>query len=132
MICLKRASGIYGQEYKNLSDFWGDSLYREVIADSRIVINLASKEYSKCIERYLQPGDRYITCVFGELEGNKVIQKGVYAKMARGEMVRFMAGIQAEKPGQIKDFNWSGYLYDEGRSSDIEYVFIRTVVLGKG
>ena len=39
--------------HKNLYDFWGDSLYREVICDSRIVINLASKEYSKCVERYL-------------------------------------------------------------------------------
>ena len=118
--------------HKNLYDFWGDDLYREVMDDSRVLINLASKEYSKCIEKYLQPGDRYITCVFGEPAGGKIIQKGVYAKMARGEMVRFMAGIQAEKPEQIKDFNWSGYLYDEGRSSDIEYVFIRTVVLGKG
>ena len=82
--------------YKNLYDFWGDSLYHEVIGDSRTIINLASKEYSKCIEKYLQPEDRYITCVFGELEGDKVVQKGVYAKMARGEMVRFMAGQEAE------------------------------------
>lgn len=126
--------------HKNLYDFWGDSLYREVIGDpkglasrrSRIVINLASKEYSKCIERYLQPGDRYITCVFGELEGDKVVQKGVYAKMARGEMVRYIAGIHADSPEQMKNFNWSGYHYDEDRSSDSEYVFIRTEVPGKG
>ena len=55
----------------------------------------------------------------------KVVQKGVYAKMARGEMVRFMAGIQAEKPEQIKNFDWSGYQFDEGRSSEMEYVFVR-------
>jgi len=115
---------------KNLYDFWGASLYREVIDDSRIIVNLASKEYSRCIEKYLRPDDRYITCIFGELEGNKVVQKGVYAKMARGEMVRFMAGIQAETPEQIKAFNWSGYHYDEDRSSDNEYVFIRTEVPG--
>ena len=119
--------------HKNLYEFWGDSLYREVIGDSkilaarrnRIIINLASKEYSKCIEKYLQPDDRYITCVFGELEGDKVVQKGVYAKMARGEMVRFMAGIHAETPLQMKDFNWSGYRFDEERSTDTEYVFLR-------
>ena len=70
---------------------------------SRIIINLASKEYSKCIEKYLQPDDRYITCVFGEFEGDKVVQKGVYAKMARGEMVRFMVGIHAETPLRLKD-----------------------------
>jgi cytoplasmic iron level regulating protein YaaA (DUF328/UPF0246 family) len=100
------------------------------VSDSRIIVNLASKEYSRCIEKYLRPDDRYITCIFGELEGNKVVQKGVYAKMARGEMVRFMAGIQAETPEQIKTFNWSGYHYDEDRSSDNEYVFIRTAVPG--
>ena len=117
--------------HKNLYDFWGDSLYREVVCDSRIVINLASKEYSKCIEKYLQPDDRYITCIFGELEGDKVVQKGVYAKMARGEMVRFMAGIHAEAPEQMKDFNWSGYRFAGDRSSNQEYVFIRTVIPGK-
>ena len=118
--------------HKNLYEFWGDSLYRETIDDSRIIINLASKEYSRCIEKYLQPEDRYITCVFGELDGDKVVQKGVYAKMARGEMVRFMAGINAETPEQIKDFDWSNYHYDRDRSSDHEYVFIRTEVPGKG
>lgn len=69
--------------------------------------------------------DRCITCVFGELVNGKVVQKGVYAKTARGEMVRFMAGIQAEKPEQIKNFDWSGYQFDEGRSSEMEYVFVR-------
>ena len=114
--------------HKNLYDFWGDSLYQEVIDESRILINLASKEYSKCIEKYLRPEDRYITCVFGELTGGRVVQKGVYAKMARGEMVRFMAGIHAEEPEQIKAFDWSGYHFDEDRSSADEYVFIRTEI----
>ena len=114
--------------HKNLYDFWGDSLYREVMDESRILINLASKEYSKCIEKYLGPSDRYITCIFGETEGGRVVQKGVYAKMARGEMVRFMAGIHAETAEQMKDFNWSGYQFDDVRSTDREYVFVRTKI----
>ena len=117
--------------HKNLYDFWGDDLYREVMDDSRVLINLASKEYSKCIEKYLQPGDCYITCIFGEPEGGKIVQKGVYAKMARGEMVRFMAGIQAEEPEQIKAFNSGGYRFDEGRSSGTEYVFLRSEIPGR-
>ena len=117
--------------HKNLYDFWGDNLYREVLDDSRIIINLASKEYSKCIEKYLHPEDRYITCIFGEPDGDKIVQKGVYAKMARGEMVRFMAGIHAERPEQMKDFNWSGYHFDDDRSSDHEYFFVRTEIPGK-
>ena len=111
--------------FRNLYEFWGEDLYREVMDESRVLVNLASKEYSKCIEKYLKPGDRYITCIFGEPEGDKIVQKGVYAKMARGEMVRFMAGIQAETPEQMKDFSWSGYRFEEERSSETEYVFVR-------
>ena len=78
-----------------------------------------------------QNAERFITCVFGEVHAGKVVQKGVYAKMARGEMVRFMAGIRTEEPEQIKTFNWSGYQFDESRSSDTEYVFIRKEIPGK-
>ena len=109
----------------NLYDFWGNSLYRETIDDSHVVINLASKEYSKAIEKHLGPRDVYITCVFGELQEDKVVQKGVYVKMARGEMVRYMASINAQAPEQLKGFDWSGYLFDETRSTAAEYVFVR-------
>ena len=117
--------------HKNLYEFWGDTLYREVRDDSRVLINLASMEYARCIERYLQPEDRYITCVFGEPEGERIVQKGVYAKMARGEMVRFLAGLRAETPEQLKSFDWSGYRFEEARSSESEYVFLRRSVPGK-
>lgn len=117
--------------YRNLYDFWGDSLYREVVDESRIIVNLASKEYSKCIEKYLQPDDRFITCVFGELDGEKIVQKGVYAKMARGEMVRFMATNAITKPEEIKAFDWSGYHFREDLSSENEFIFIRTEIPGK-
>lgn len=118
--------------YKNLYAFWGDKIYREVMDDSRTVINLASKEYSKCVESYLQPEDRFITCVFGEIAGTdkrsgkpKIVQKGVYAKMARGEMVRFMAVNDIRNPEKVKDFDWSGYSFREDLSSETEYVFIK-------
>ena len=111
--------------FSNLYDFWGDSLYREVIDESHIIVNLASKEYSKAIEKYLQPTDTYITCVFGELAGGKVVQKGVYAKMARGEMVRFLASVQASELEQIEQFTWSDYAFDEARSTDTSFVFVR-------
>ncbi len=61
----------------------------------------------------------------GEIEGGRIVQKGVYAKMARGEMVRFMASLQIEEPEKIKAFDRGGYRFDEGRSSEKEYVFIK-------
>lgn len=114
--------------YRSLYEFWGGLLYREVIDNSRIILNLASAQYAKCIEKYLQPGDRYITFIFGETEqGNEeeVVQKGVYCKMARGEMVRFLAEKGADIPEQAKEFRWSGYSFDERRSDECNYYFVR-------
>lgn len=115
----------------DLYEFWGRRLYEEVIDDSRVIINLASKEYSKCIEKYLKPEDHYITVVFGELSdgaekaSKKVVQKGTLAKMARGEMVRFMAEKNVKEPEGMKAFDRLGYTYFEELSSDTKYVFIK-------
>lgn len=109
----------------DLYEFWGKSLYEETMDESGIIINLASKEYSRCIEKYLQAGDIYITCVFGELDGGRVKQKGTYAKMARGEMVRFMAENQIDSPEGLKSFDRLQYSFSSKMSTDKEYVFIR-------
>lgn len=110
---------------KDLYDYWGGKLYEEVVDDSRIIINLASKEYSKCVEKYLKEKDLYITCIFAEPAGGKVVQKGTYAKMARGEMVRFMAENQIEEPEEIKKFDRLGYAFKEELSNNREYVFLK-------
>ena len=110
---------------KDLYDYWGDRLYREVLDDSRVIINLASKEYSRCIEKYLQPEDVYITCVFGEFSGEKIVQKGVYAKMARGEMVRFMAENRIGSSQEMKEFDRLGYAFRADLSDERTYIFIK-------
>ncbi len=110
----------------NLYEFWGDALYRAVMDESRILVNLASQEYFRCIEPYLREGDRCVTCVFGETEGDKIVQKGVYAKMARGRMVRFAAETGAEAPEGLKAFAQDGYRFDEARSTETTYVFLRS------
>ena len=66
---------------KNLYEYWHDMLYRSVIDESRIIINLASKEYSKCIEKYLTPKDKYITISSCEQAGNKLVTKGTYLNL---------------------------------------------------
>ena len=110
---------------KDLYEFWGDSLYTAVRDQSGIIINLASKEYSKCIEKFLSPEDTYITISFCELLGEKLVTKGTYAKMARGEMVRFMAENRIEDPEEIKTFDRLGYAYRDDLSSETEYIFER-------
>ena len=55
------------EETTNLYDYWGDRLYHSVIDDSRTIINLASKEYSKCIERYLSDKDKAKCLIFNRV-----------------------------------------------------------------
>ena len=110
---------------KDLYAYWGDRIYQEMLDDSHVIVNLASKEYSKCVEKYLTAEDRYITCMFGEISGEKIVQKGVYAKMARGEMVRYMAEHNVEQPEEMKGFDRLGYTFREDLSNEREYVFIK-------
>lgn len=109
--------------HKDLYDLWGKRIYDSVRDEDGVIVNLASKEYSKCIEKYLTDKDTYITVTFCEVSGDKLISKGTYAKMARGEMVRYMAEMQIKNPMDIKKFNRLGYSYREDLSSDLEYVF---------
>ena len=113
------------EDARNLYEYWGDILYASVIDNSRIIINLASTEYPKCIEKHLTPQDKYITITFCELSGDKLVTKGTYAKMARGEMVRYMAENNIENPVEIKKFDRLGYSFRSDLSSDTEYVFER-------
>ena len=111
--------------YKDLYTLWGNRLYEAVRDESGIILNLASKEYSKCIEVCLSEEDRYITPVFCEEAGGKLVTKGTYAKMARGEMVRFMAENRIEDPSEIRSFDRLGYRFREELSSDTRYIFER-------
>ena len=110
---------------KDLYELWGNRLYEAVRDESRVIVNLASKEYSKCIEKYLTPEDRYITITFCEKSGDKLVTKGTYAKMARGEMVRYMAEHQIEDPVEIRNFDRLGYVFRDDLSTDKEYIFER-------
>jgi hypothetical protein len=121
-----QAKAVIGGE-KDLYSLWGDRLYHAVRDESGVIVNLASKEYAKCIEKYLTKEDKYITIVFCEQSGGKMVTKGTYAKMARGEMVRYMAEKKIEEPLQIKKFDRLGYVYREDMSSDTKYVFERQI-----
>ena len=110
---------------KDLYAYWGDRLAQNLFLETGCILNLASKEYSVCVSKFLPDTVRFITCVFGEEKGGKVIEKGTMCKMARGEMVRYMAQNQVSTPEQIKSFNRLNYRFDESRSYDNTYIFLR-------
>ena len=110
---------------KDLYAFWGAQLAHSVLDGTDCVINLASKEYSVCISKYLPPEKKMITCVFGEEKDGKIIEKGTMCKMARGEMVRFMAVNQIEQPEEIKAFDGLDYRYAPVYSDEDTFMFLR-------
>lgn len=110
---------------KNLYKFWNESIYSEVTKDSNVILNLASKEYSKTIEKYLKADDRFITCIFGTLADSKIKVKATEAKMARGLMVRYMAHNNIENIEDIKNFSDLSFSYSEKYSNENEFVFLK-------
>ena len=111
-------------EHKNLYEFWGDKIYKKIFETGEVVINLASKEYSKTIESYLSKENKFITCVFAEKKDGKVVQKATMAKMARGEMVNFIASGNIQNEEEIKKFDRLGFKFDKELSNEKKYVFI--------
>ena len=112
------------RDAKDLYAYWNDRLAAHLFAETDCIINLASKEYSLCVSKYLPDHVRFITCVFGEEKDGKVIEKGTMCKMARGEMVRYMAQNQITDPEQIRAFDRLNYRWDAARSDEITFVFI--------
>ena len=111
--------------YRDLYEYWGDSIAAEIFGQTDCVIDLASKEYSVCVSRFLPEGSRFVTCVFGEEQNWKIIEKGTLCKMARGEMVRWMAEHQITEPGELRGFDRLDYRFDPERSEEDRLVFVR-------
>ena len=110
---------------RDLYQFWGDRLARQLTVETDYVLNLASKEYSKAVEPHLPKGVRFVTCTFGEWKGGKVIEKGTQCKMARGQMVRWMAEYKIEDPEDLRAFDHLGYRFHGELSADNRFVFLK-------
>ena len=114
---------------KNLYAFWSDLLYKSMSRDSDgVIVNLASKEYSQCIENYLHD-ETYITCTFKVDKGKGLKVQSTAAKQARGHMVRWVAQNKITKPQDLINFDVDGYEFApdlsvvEGQMQ--EYVFVK-------
>ena len=111
---------------KDLYAYWGDTLAQALWEESDIVVNLASQEYSRAVLPHLPPSVEVLTCTFGELrKDGRVVEKGTLCKMARGQMVRWMAERGVRRSEELKDFQDLGYRYDAAHSGHDHYVFLK-------
>lgn len=142
---------------RTLYEFWGDEIVRQVMAGEEggageasgaggqvaageqdaaadgVVVNLASREYARCVTDHLAAGRvrRLVTCVFGEMVAPRsggeprLAQRSTHAKMARGEMVRYAAAVGAGTPEDLRGFDRMGYALRPDLGDDDTLVFVR-------
>ena len=110
---------------QDLYQFWGERLARQLASETDLVLNLASKEYSRAVEPYLPEPARFITCTFGEWKDGKVIEKGTMCKMARGQMVRWLAENSITDAAGIRAFDQLGYHFQPDLSAENHLVFLK-------
>ena len=82
---------------QDLYAYWGSTLAEQLFAETDCIVNLASKEYSICVSRYLPEHVRFITCVFGEEKDGKVIELGFVFKGENEKAVRPVIAHAVEK-----------------------------------
>lgn len=114
-------------KYKNLYDFWTEKVTEQLDSEmtkTEILLNLASKEYGKVIDRK-KLNRKVIDFDFYELKDGKPKTIVVYTKHARGLVVRYCAETKAKTLNDVKAFNYEGYRIDEEKSTDTNLVFTR-------
>ena len=110
---------------RDLYAFWGGRLAGALCETCDFLLNLASHEYSRAVLPHLPESVRVLTCAFGEEIDGRLVEKGTLCKMARGEMVRFLAEHRITIPGDIAYFNRLGYAYSKKLSTSNHYVFLK-------
>lgn len=113
---------------KNLYSYWNRLIADSIFRETDLVVNLASAEYGVCVSHYCPPEARMIACIFGEKAGGRILEKGTLCKMARGEMVRFLAEADSDNPEAMKGFDRLGYRFAPEESGVDTWVFLREAV----
>ena len=126
---LEMGSALKVGRKKNLYEFWGDQLAKELNEEMKsrgesALVNLASNEYFKAVNQKLIEGEIINPQFLDEKNGKfKIIS--FFAKKARGLMSRYIIENRVETVEDLKGFNYSGYVYNEELSDSNKPVFTR-------
>ena len=110
---------------KNLYKFWDNKLYKKLYSEDNVIVNLASEEYAKAVRTFLDKDDIFIDIDFKIHRDGKLKTMATWAKMARGQMIKYIVENRINNPEDLKDFTFNGYKFDHTLSSDKKYVFIK-------
>ncbi|WHF52243.1 peroxide stress protein YaaA [Chryseobacterium gotjawalense] len=114
-------------QYKNLYEFWKDKVTEQLNSELKskdIVLNLASKEYFKVIDKTKLKAP-IIDFDFYEYKEGKLKTIVVYTKHARGLVTRYCAQNEVKTLDEVKGFNLENYRIAEELSTETKLVFTR-------
>ncbi|MCC5945348.1 MAG: peroxide stress protein YaaA [Bernardetiaceae bacterium] len=127
---LEMKTPIIVGEHADLYKFWDVKIANLLLADIDAqaqpwIINLASQEYFKAIPKKTIGKVKLITPQFKEIKDGKPKIIAVYAKKARGQMVKFAATNNITNPEDLKAFDMDRYQFSKEYSTEKEWVFVR-------
>lgn len=112
---------------KNLYEFWKKDLTEALnneLKEEELFLNLASVEYFKAIDvKTLKVP--VIAVDFKELKNGDYKTIGIYAKLARGHMARYIIDNDAKTIEDVKGFDLENYRFHEKLSEENRLVFTR-------
>ncbi len=114
---------------EDLYDFWGSDVSKALddqLSDhkSKTIINLASNEYFKVIDRKALKAN-VLNIIFKEERDSALKIISFFAKKARGSMARYVIKNRIENPDDLKNFTVGGYVYQPALSTETDWVFTR-------
>lgn len=126
---LEMGTALSTKKAKTLYEFWGSDLTELINKElshqqNKILINLASQEYSKAIQ-FQDIEATQIIVHFREWRNEKWTFISFNAKKARGTMARFIIQERIKDTEGLKGFDLDGYAYNEELSSDKELFFTK-------
>ena len=112
-----------------LYQFWGPRIAQHLNTRLQgegepIVLNLASQEYFKSVDRRALQA-RVVECVFEDWSGGQYKIVSFHAKRARGLMARHAITQRATHPRQLESFDTAGYAFVPTASDPDRLVFRR-------
>jgi len=123
---LEMSTKVITEYGHDLYSFWDDKLARNLENESEdgILLNIASKEYSKAVTRK-DLKLRVIDVEFREKKGDSARIIPLFSKIARGMLARYIAVERINSLENIRSFNYGGYSFEEGLSASDKLVFVR-------
>ena len=107
----------------NLYKYW-QAVMADYFADTDLIINLASNEYSKVVEKNYQ--GKIIDFYFKEEKENGDLKTiGYYVKQNRGKLLNKLIKNQVESLYEIKGIELDGYRFNEKQSDESNFYFIK-------